>query len=276
MLNARAWPAGTRVALGIEYDGSNFHGWQAQPHLDCATVQEALDSGLSQIAAMPIRSHCAGRTDTGVHGLGQVVHFDDPVGRSEKAWVLGTNTQLPASVRVRWAHAVPSSFHARHSAIGRRYRYVIANTAVQSALLVGRVTPYRRVLDHSSMHEAAQVLVGEHDFSAFRAAQCQAQSPVREVTSLAVTREGDFVFLDIAANAFLHHMVRNIAGSLLMVGAGLRPSTWIAELLQGRDRTRAADTAAGDGLYLAAVEYPRQFGLPCPPQGPFLLSGFGG
>lgn len=275
MFDASAWPAGTRVALGIEYDGSAFHGWQAQSHLDCATVQEALDSALSQIAALPIRSHCAGRTDTGVHGLGQVVHFEDPVGRSEKAWVLGTNTVLPASIRVHWARSVPDSFHARHSATGRRYRFVIANTTVYSALLVGRVTPYRRPLDHQSMHRAAQALIGEHDFSAFRAAQCQAQSPVREVTALTVTREGSFVFIDIAANAFLHHMVRNIAGSLLMVGAGLRPEAWIAELLVGRDRTLAADTAAGSGLYLAAVDYPDEYSLPSAPEGPFLLAGFG-
>ena len=267
--------AGQRVALRIEYDGAAFHGWQAQPHLDCTTVQETLEWALAGIAGgRPLRVHCAGRTDTGVHGYGQIVHFDDPVGRAPKAWVMGTNSALPDSVRVHWAHPVPDSFHARHSAYARRYRYIIANTAVRPAHLVNRVSWYRRPLDADTMHRAAQVLVGEQDFSAFRASQCQSSTPWRSLTEIAVWRRGDFVIIDIEANAFLHHMVRNIAGSLLMVGAGLKPAPWIAELLAGKDRTVAADTASGSGLYLVAVRYPGEFDLPQTPEGPSWLTGF--
>ena len=272
---AAPWAAGQRVALRVEYDGAAFHGWQSQPHLDCHTVQETLESALAGIAGgEPIRVHCAGRTDTGVHGYGQIVHFDDPVGRAAKAWIMGTNSALPDTVRVHWAHPVPATFHARHSAYARRYRYIIANTPVRPVHLVNRVSWYRRPLNADTMNGAAQVLVGEHDFSAFRAAQCQSSSPWRALTEIAVWRWGDFVMIDIEANAFLHHMVRNIAGSLLMVGAGLRPGHWIAELLAGRDRTVAADTASGSGLYLVAVRYPADFDLPPTPDGPSWLTGF--
>jgi len=265
---------GTRVAMRVEYEGSAFHGWQAQAHRDCDTVQEQLEAALEQIANAPVRTHCAGRTDTGVHGYGQVVHFDDPVGRSVKAWVMGTNSGLPELIRVHWAQAVPKDFHARFSAYSRRYRYVIANTPVRPAHLARQVSWYRRFLEVDLMSDAAQVLIGEHDFSAFRAAQCQANSPRREVSDVRVERWNDFVIIDISANAFLHHMVRNIAGSLQMIGAGLKPVEWLGELLVGRDRTKAADTASPTGLYLLSVRYPEAFNLPQTPDGPAFLSGW--
>ncbi len=263
---------GQRVAARIEYHGRSFNGWQAQPHLDVATVQETLESAMASIAGGPVRVFCAGRTDTGVHGFGQVIHFDDPVGRSPKAWVMGVNSQLPRSVRVHWAQPVAADFHARHSALERRYRYIIGNTRQRSALLDGLVTFERKPLDATLMHSAAQALLGEQDFSAFRAASCQSRSPNRAVSAVSVDRRQDWVVIDIAANAFLHHMVRNIAGSLMMVGAGLQPKEWIAELLARRDRTLAADTAAADGLYLVDVIYPTQYALPQTPDGPTLLS----
>ncbi|EED35148.1 tRNA pseudouridine synthase A [Luminiphilus syltensis NOR5-1B] len=215
---------------------------------------------------------CAGRTDTGVHGFAQIVHFDDPVGRSEKAWVMGTNSALPSTVRVHWAHPVEDDFHARFSAELRTYRYVIANTRVHPAQLAGLVTWVRRALDADVMNKAAQALVGEHDFSAFRAASCGANTPMRRVEQISITRRGDLVVIEIAANAFLHHMVRNIAGSLIMVGSGLRTADWFRDIFRGRDRTVAADTAAAAGLYLIHVSYPDRFGLPPVPEGPMLLS----
>lgn len=271
----RPLPVGTRLAARIEYHGSAFSGWQAQPHLSVDTVQETLEAALGSLAAAPVRVHAAGRTDTGVHGFAQIVHFDDPVGRSPKAWVMGTNSALPATVRVHWVQPVSSDFHARFSAQFRRYRYLIANTAVRPAQLSGLVTWYRRPLDAVVMDRSAQALVGEQDFSAFRAASCQSQSPRRDITRVAVERRGDLVAIDITANAFLHHMVRNIAGALMLVGAGLRDPAWVGELLAGRDRTVAADTAPGDGLYLIAVGYPEPFALPPTPDGPLLWSGFG-
>ncbi len=262
------------MALRVEYHGGAFHGWQAQPHLPCDTVQEALETSLTAIGNAPIRTHAAGRTDTGVHGYGQIVHFDDPVGRSPKAWVMGTNTRLPDSVRVHWAQAVPADFHARFSATARSYRYILANTTVRPAHLTGLVSWCRRPLDTDRMSESAAALLGEHDFSAFRAAQCQSNSPMREITRLVVTRHRDFVIVDIRANAFLHHMVRNIVGSLQLIGAGLKPITWLAELLEGKDRTVAGDTASGAGLYLVSVDYPEHFGIPETPEGPALFTGF--
>lgn len=265
-------PPGTRFALRVEYHGGHFHGWQAQPHLTCATVQECLESALTAIAAHPVKTLCAGRTDTGVHGHGQVVHFDDPVGRSAKAWVMGGNSQLPDTVRIHWARPVPGDFHARFSALTRRYRYVIANTPVRPAHLASLVTWYRKPLDADAMHCAAQCLRGERDFSAFRASGCQSSTPWRDVHAIGVIRRGEWVIIDIEANAFLHHMVRNIAGTLLMIGAGLKPIAWVETLLQGGDRTQAADTAPGTGLYLVEVTYPEFFGLPKTPEGPMFLS----
>ena len=260
--SADSWPQGARVALGISYHGGGFCGWQAQPHLPVATVQETLEQALSKIAATSVSTHCAGRTDTGVHGVAQVVHFDDPVGRSQKAWVMGANRHLPATVRVLWAKTVPVEFHARFSAVSRHYRYVISNTAIQSPHHCGLVSHCRKPLDAEAMHEASQVLCGEHDFSAFRAAQCQAAHPVRKIQSLSVKRAGDLIFLDIEANAFLYHMVRNLVGSLQLVGSGQRPHDWIAELLIGKDRTLGGDTASAEGLYLQSITYPQDFNLP--------------
>ncbi|MDC0361991.1 tRNA pseudouridine(38-40) synthase TruA [Halioglobus sp.] len=261
-------PAGTRIACRIEYDGENFNGWQVQPHLGTVTVQGALESALGAVANTAVRVHCAGRTDSGVHAHAQIIHFDMPASRSCRAWVLGGNSTLPRSIRIHWALAVESSFHARFSALSRSYRYVIENTAVHSALLRHHVTWCSRPLDAHLMHAAAQALLGERDFSAFRASSCQASTPMRNVQSISVERWGDLVVIDISANAFLHHMVRNIAGSLIAVGDGRRPQGWIAELIEGRDRTLAAETAPASGLYLADIQYPAQFGLPKTPYGP--------
>lgn len=262
---------GSRVAARIEYHGGHYHGWQAQPHLSVPTVQEALEAALGEIAGELIRTICAGRTDTGVHGFAQVVHFDDPVGRSLKAWVMGTNRHLPPDIRVHWAKGVSSAFHARFSATARRYRYVICNSATPPALLNGMVSWWRHSLDIDLMSQAAVSLIGERDFSAFRAASCQAASPHRCVTSCEVTRRGDYVVVDITANAFLHHMVRNIVGSLLSVGSQSKSVQWFEQVLEGRDRTKAAETAPAEGLYLVSVAYPDEFCLPVTPEGPTLL-----
>ncbi|TXS95685.1 tRNA pseudouridine(38-40) synthase TruA [Parahaliea maris] len=268
-------PPGARVACRVEYDGSQYNGWQSQPHLDVTTVQQTLEAALSQVASAPVRVHCAGRTDTGVHGYGQVVHFESPAARSPKSWVLGGNANLPFDVRLHWAVPVVEDFHARFSAISRRYRYIIANTPVRPAHLNGQVTWQRRPLDEGLMQREAQYLLGEQDFSAFRAAACQSTSPNRNVHAVSVLRRGSLVVIDIEANAFLHHMVRNIAGSLMAVGSGRAGAGWIASLLAGRDRTRAADTAPPDGLYLVDVGYSAHFGLPVTPEGPLLVQGMG-
>lgn len=263
----------TRVVARVEYHGGHYHGWQAQPHLSVPTVQEALESALAAVAGVPVVTTCAGRTDTGVHGFSQVIHFDDPVGRSTKAWVMGVNRHLPEAVRVHWALPTSSDFHARFSATARHYRYILCNTPIRPAALSGLVTWYRHPLDLSVMNEAAQRLLGEHDFSAFRAASCQANSPDRFVSACDVHRRGDLVIVDITANAFLHHMVRNVVGSLLAVGTAARSVGWFEEVLASRDRTRAAETSPADGLYLARVDYPDTFRLPPTPEGPTLLTG---
>lgn len=252
----------TRVALRVEYHGGAFNGWQAQTKLDVPTVQEALESGLSKIANTPVKTSCAGRTDTGVHASGQIVHFDDPVGRSLKSWVFGANSETPDTVSIHWAGQVSSDFHARFSATARRYRYVIANTATKPAQLTGLVTHYKRPLNAELMHEVSQALLGENDFSAFRAASCQSSTPWRNMMRVSVERRGDFVMIDLEANAFLHHMVRNIVGSLLLVGAGLRDASWFFDVFEGKDRTVAGDTAAAAGLYLVGVTYPERFSIP--------------
>lgn len=264
-------PAGQRIACRIEYDGSHYHGWQAQPHLAVNTVQETLERGIAAVGNSPVRVHCAGRTDTGVHGFAQVIHFDAPAERSARAWVLGVNANLPPQLRVHWAVGVPADFHARFTALARRYRYVIANTPVRPALLGGQVTWQRHALDHAAMHRAAQCLLGEQDFSAFRAASCQSRSAMRNVHAIDVTRRGDLLIVDIKANAFLHHMVRNIVGSLMAVGMGRQAPAWMAQLMAGRDRTAAAETAPPDGLYLVEVDYPAHYQLPATPYGPLLL-----
>lgn len=269
--SAAPLPAGSRIACRIEYAGNAYSGWQAQPHLPVDTVQEALERALAVVANGEVRVHCAGRTDTGVHGFGQIVHFDAPVERSPKSWVLGTNANLPFDIRMHWAVPVPDAFHARFSATARRYRYIIANTPVRPALQGGQLSWCRRHLDEQLMHVEAQSLLGELDFSSFRAAACQSTTPMRNVHSIAVSRRSDLLVVDIKANAFLHHMVRNIVGSLMAVGDGRRPRGWIHHLLVARDRSIAADTAAADGLYLVEVEYPPEFNLPETPAGPLLL-----
>lgn len=272
-LSADPLPAGSRLACRIEYNGSRYNGWQSQPHLNVITVQQELERALSIVAAQPLRVHCAGRTDTGVHGHAQIVHFDAPVSRAPKAWVMGGNGNLAEDVRLHWAVPVVQEFHARFSALSRRYRYIIANTPVRPATLGGQVSWHRYPLDTQLMQRESRCLLGELDFSAFRAAACQSTTPMRNVQSLEIERRGDLVVIDIQANAFLHHMVRNIAGSLMAVGSGRRPRGWLQELLMGRDRTRAADTAPPHGLYLVDVEYPAHFDLPATPFGPLLLGG---
>jgi tRNA pseudouridine38-40 synthase len=252
-----------RIALGIEYDGSAFRGWQVQRH-DDATVQAAVEQALSKVANHPVRVSCAGRTDTGVHAVGQVVHFDTDAMRAAHSWILGSNVNLPATVAVAWAKVVNDDFHARFSAQSRRYRYLILNRPTRSALYAGRATWVRRPLDAERMHEAGQSLVGEHDFSSYRAAGCQAKSPQRTLHSLSVVRHGEIIELCVHANAFLHHMVRNIAGVLIAIGSGDRPAGWAGEVLAHRDRKLGGVTAAPDGLYFERVHYPEKYAIPLP------------
>ena len=249
-----------RFAVGLEYDGRAYSGWQFQPGLE--TVQHVVQQAFSRVADAPVECTCAGRTDAGVHASGQVLHFDSDAARSERAWRLGANTYLPGDVSVLWVREVPPQFHARYSATARSYRYVILNRDSRPGLATGRATWERRPLDAEVMHAAAQVLLGEHDFSAFRAVECQSKSPVRLIERLAVTRDAEWVYLDVTANAFLHHMVRNIAGLLMSVGQGESPAGRVAEVLASRDRRTNAATAPPDGLYLVAVRYPAEFGLP--------------
>lgn len=249
-----------RIALGLEYDGRGFCGWQTQP--SGCSVQDALERALAGIAGEPVATVCAGRTDTGVHALSQVVHFDTAVVRPESAWVRGTNALLPAAVAITWAHPVPSEFHARFSAQRRRYRYLLLNRAVRPAADAGRVGWFHLPLDVQRMQDAARNLLGEHDFTAFRSSECQARTPVRVMHGADVRREGDYVTFEFCANAFLHHMVRNIIGTLVYVGKGKERPAWVAELLAARDRTLAAPTFDAAGLYLTAVEYDPAFGLP--------------
>jgi len=259
-----------KIALGIEYNGKNYFGWQRQEKV--VSVQQALEEALSFVANEKIEVFCAGRTDSGVHATGQVVHFETTAQRLEKAWAFGTNANLPDDIAVSWAKAVPDEFHARFSATARRYRYVILNRRLRSAILPYGITHHHFPLDHHLMHQAGQCLLGEHDFSAFRAAQCQSNTPWRNVHHLNVSRQGDYIIVDIQANAFVHHMVRNIVGSLLEVGMGSKPVEWIAEILVKKDRTLAAPTAKAAGLYLVQVHYPEHFALPPNPLGPLFLS----
>jgi tRNA pseudouridine38-40 synthase len=252
-----------RIALGIEYDGTDFHGWQRLSH--GASVQGAVEAALSKVADHPVAVTCAGRTDAGVHAQCQVVHFDSDAPRSERGWMLGTNSNLPPSVAVRWVQPVADDFHARFSALARRYRYTILNHPARAALAARYVAWERMPLDADAMHAAAQALVGENDFSAFRTVACQARTPWRFVREIAVTRAGDRVIVEIEANAFLHHMVRNIVGSLLPVGRGERKPEWIAELLAGRNRAHAGPTATAQGLVFLYPLYPPGCGLPDEP-----------
>lgn len=249
-----------RIAVGVEYDGSDFSGWQSQDGQ--RTVQAGVEAALSKVADHALRVVCAGRTDTGVHATSQVIHFESPAERSMRSWVLGGNANLPRDVNFLWAQGVEEDFHARFSARRRRYRYVILNRWVRPAILRSRVTWHHKPLDTQLMGLGAEHLIGEHDFSTFRALGCQAKSPVRTVYSLDVTRAGEYVYIDIEANAFLHHMVRNIAGVLMSVGSGERAPAWVAELRDLRDRTLGGVTAPPDGLYLVKVAYDPQHGLP--------------
>jgi tRNA pseudouridine38-40 synthase len=249
-----------RIALGIEYDGTSYNGWQRQKN--GIGIQQRLEEALSVVADESIEVHCAGRTDTGVHASGQVVHFDTQAERSGRGWLLGANTNLPPDISVGWAVRVSDEFHARFSATARSYRYRILNRLQRSALHRHRAWWVHQPLDEKRMHEAAQGLIGEHDFSAFRAAGCQAKSATREVTQVSVTRRGDWLTLEISANAFLMHMVRNITGTLAAIGLGEQPVGWAAEVLESRDRTAAGVTAPAHGLKLVSVEYPDEFGIP--------------
>ena len=251
----------SRIALGVEYDGSHFCGWQIQSH-GTRTVQDEIQKALSTVADHPVQVVCAGRTDTGVHATGQVVHFDTHAQRKLKAWVMGVNTHLPDDVCVHWAKQVDTRFSARFSATMRRYRYVIQQRAARPALYSHRVTWVYNDLNIEAMYAAAQALLGENDFSSFRSSACQSEHAMRFVESISVASESGFVYIDIRANAFLHHMVRNIVGSLLKVGTGERSVAWMAELLALKDRTQAGPTASAEGLYLVAVQYPDEYELP--------------
>ena len=249
-----------KVALGVEYDGSRFHGWETQR--DVRTVQQAVSDALSMVAGQRVQVVCAGRTDARVHAWGQVVHMQCTVAREMRAWVFGANANLPGDVSITWARPVPEDFHARFSARSRHYRYVILNRPVRPAILASRVCWECRSLDVERMQAAAGYLLGEHDFSSYRAVACQAKSPLRRVHRLEVIRTGAMVYIDVIANAFLHHMVRNIAGVLMEIGIGKRGVTWTQEVLRARDRTQGGITAPPEGLYFMGVEYPGDLGLP--------------
>lgn len=249
-----------RLVLGIEYDGSEFAGWQWQTGQ--RTVQAVLEQALSVIANHPVTVLCAGRTDAGVHALEQVVHFDAQVVRPMQAWLLGGNAHLPVDVRITWVRMAVGDFHARYSAIARFYRYVIFNRTVKSALQPRQMTWCAYPLDVEKMQVGAQALVGDHDFSSFRAQGCQSKSPQRLMYFVEVTRVGELVTIELSANAFLHHMVRNIAGVLMAIGAGKQPVEWTEQLLQVKDRSAAAATASPCGLYLGGVFYPEHYGIP--------------
>ena len=260
-----------RVALVFEYDGRAFHGWQFQKS-GVRSVQEELSKAVAKVADHPVDLVCAGRTDAGVHASFQVAHFDTPSVRNLRSWVMGINTALPEDIAVHWAGNGVDDFHARFSAIYRRYRYVIYNHPVRPGIQRGQVSWTFRPLDADRMQEAAQALLGEHDFSAFQAAGCQSRTPVRYMERISVTRCGNFVVIDVQANAFLHHMVRNIAGALMAVGAGQKPIGWIGDILQARDRRKAGVTAPPHGLYLVDVGYPTRYQVPLAQCGPAFVT----
>ncbi len=259
-----------RVALGIEYDGTRYCGWQRQVDVD--SVQEQVEKALSIIANHPVKIQCAGRTDTGVNGTGQVVHFDTEANRRMIEWTLGANAKLPRDIVIRWAKDVSPEFHARFSATARRYRYVIYNNTVRPAILANGLSHYHNPLDVEKMHQAGQYLVGEHDFTSFRASQCQSHSPWRDMKHVNVSRHGDFIVIDVKANAFVHHMVRNIAGSLIKVGCGDVEPEWMQWLLEQKNRRLAGMTAKAEGLYLVDVDYPEEFGIPKSALGPVFFA----
>jgi tRNA pseudouridine38-40 synthase len=249
-----------RIALGIQYDGSAFCGWQSQTH--GKTVQDELERALREFAQTRLHTVVAGRTDTGVHGLGQVVHFDTELDRTDFSWIRGTNAFLPKTVAVQWAKPMPDLFHARFSAFERTYYYVLYVHPVRSPMLAGRAGWVHTPLDLDAMRAAASVLIGTHDFSAFRSSECQAKTPVKHLYQIDMRRQGDFIHFRFRANAFLHHMVRNLMGCLVAVGRGRQSVSWLADVLASQDRKFAAPTFMPDGLYLAQVAYPEQFDVP--------------
>ena len=250
----------SRWAARIEYLGTAYSGWQRLAHI--RSVQQEVETAIASVAAHPVVVHAAGRTDAGVHGLGQVIHFDSPSIRSERGWMLGCNVSLPPDISVRWVMPVADHFHARYKAFARHYRYVIHNSSARSAMALHRAAFWPRPLDAGAMHQAARCLIGEQDFSALRDSECQSSTPMRKVTRVDVWRAGEFVVLDVSANAFLHHMVRNIAGTLMEVGMGRQPVAWVAQVLASRDRKLAGMTAPAGGLTFIGPEYPAEFGLP--------------
>ncbi|MFO1227186.1 tRNA pseudouridine(38-40) synthase TruA [Roseateles sp.] len=249
-----------RIALGVCYRGSAYQGWQSQP--GGRTVQDVLEKALRQFADQPVRTLCAGRTDTGVHALNQVVHFDIEIERELFSWVRGVNRYLPPDVAVQWSRVVSPDFHARNSARARRYAYLLLASPVRPAIESGQAGWVFRPLDEAAMREAAGLLIGEHDFSAFRAAECQAASPVKQLREIAIRRHGAYWRFEFEANAFLHHMVRNLMGCLLAVGTGSRPAAWVAEVLAARKREAAAPTFAPDGLYFLGPRYDQDLQIP--------------
>lgn len=258
-----------RVAAMVEYDGTEFAGWQSQAHAE--GLQDAVEQALGFVAGARVSAACAGRTDAGVHAIGQVIHFDTDAVRTPRAWILGTNTRLPSTIALQWAAEVATDFHARHSAVRRIYRYYILNSSARSALTRLRSAWIPRALDADAMHRAAQTLIGELDFSAFRSVECQSKSCRRRVERIDVQRDGDWVWMEIAANAYLHHMVRNIVGTLMDAQRDARPEDAMRRILESRDRRLAGPTAPASGLYLWRVEYPPGFGIPAPAR-PFLLN----
>ena len=257
-----------RIALGVEYNGHGFYGWQKQHGL--ATVEGHLEEAISKVANEQVHLFCAGRTDANVHATGQVLHFDTRAKRHIDAWIWGVNAFLPPQIAVRWARAVDYRFHARYKAYSRRYRYIIFNNPIRPAVLTSRVSWYYYPLNIELMREAAQCLIGEQNFSSFRSSQCNSKSPMRNITDFQILRSGDFISIEIEANAFLHHMVRNIAGSLMKVGSGARSTNWMQEVLAAQSRRAAAETASPDGLYLIQVRYPEPYIFPVA-EPPFLL-----
>ncbi len=251
-----------KIALGIEYAGCHYYGWQTQSI--SPTIQETLELALAKIADEPVRVHCAGRTDTGVHAIQQVVHFETSSTREPHAWVLGTNTILPKDIAVTWALDIGDDFHARFSAEKRTYQYVILNRQARPAILNGLVTWEGRPLDFVKMKQAAECFIGEHDFSSYRAVSCQAKSPVRTIHKMELDRLDDWIVITLKANAFLHHMVRNIAGVLITIALDKKDVNWLAEVLAAKDRTAGGVTAPPDGLYLVNIQYPDRFAIPMP------------
>ncbi|MCX7121277.1 MAG: tRNA pseudouridine(38-40) synthase TruA [Gammaproteobacteria bacterium] len=259
-----------RIALCVTYDGSRYHGWQHQEEV--SSVQQTLEHALSRVANHSVTVMCAGRTDAGVHATAQVVHFDTEAQRTERSWVFGANSNLPADISVLWAKPVVSDFHARFSAQARTYRYIICNQNVRPGIFHKAVSWYFKSLDANQMQSAAHYLLGEHDFSAFRGSGCQAKHAVRTIHHLSIKRQGHLLIIEVKANAFLLHMVRNIVGVLLEIGEGEKNPEWALQVLQSCDRRQAGITSAPNGLYLVDIDYPEHFNLPKLPKGPFFLT----